>query len=140
MTARPDEAQASLRAELVDARRKLENVQAAILEGARGPTTAAMLQEWEEKVAKLEAALAVNARGKGKIILHPSAVRKHLQDLKGTLGRDPDLGRTILSRLVGKIILRPEGSRLVAEITANVPGLLDLEGEQFGSNGAGRGI
>jgi hypothetical protein len=44
----------------------------------------------------------------------------------------------LLERLVGKIILRRDGDRLVAEFAGNLSGILDLE--DFGKYGAGRGF
>lgn len=139
LTVRPDAARQRLQSELDEARAKLENVKAAILEGIRTPTTKSMLDEWEQKAARLEAALALITT-REKITIHPATVERYLRDLKGTLGRDTDHARTILERLIGKVILRRQKDHLVAEVGGNLPGLLNLETYWVDSFGAGRGI
>ena len=98
-----------------------------------------MLEEWEGKVSRLEASLALTTK-REKVTLHPAIVERDLRDLKGTLGRDTDRARMILERLIGKVTLRREGGRVVAEIGGNLPGLLNLETSWVDSFGAGRGI
>lgn len=97
-----------------------------------------MLEEWEGRVDRLEAALAVTTKARGNVTLHPATIEGYLRDLRGTLGRDTDHARMLLQRLVGRITLRRKANRLVAEIGGNLPGLLDLE--DYGKSGAGGGI
>lgn len=61
--------------------------------------------------------------------------------ISADLGKDTDRARALLAKMVGKVILRRDGDRLIGEVKGNLPGLLDLEGEEsFGSGGAGRGF
>jgi hypothetical protein len=83
-------------------------MKAAILEGIRTPATKLMLEEREQKVAKLEAALALTTK-REKITLYPATVERYLRGLKGTLGRDTDHAQTILERLIGRVVLRWQG-------------------------------
>ncbi len=94
-----------------------------------------MLEEWEGRVDRLEAALAVTTKARGNVTLHPATIESYLRDLRGTLGRDTDHAGMFLQRLVGKITLRCKANRLVAEIGGNLPGPLDLE--DYGKSGAG---
>jgi hypothetical protein len=56
---------------------------------------------------------------------------------KGLLNRDNASARHILAKLIGEVILRRHGDRLVAEFQGNLQGILDLSCD---SSGAGRGI
>ena len=65
----------------------------------------------------------------------PTVVGRYLSDLRSVLNTDVYAARALLARLVGSIILRRDGPRLLAEMTWNLEGLLG------GDNAvAGRGI
>jgi hypothetical protein len=97
-----------------------------------------MLEAAQQRVAELEAALQVPPV-KNKIAVLPSVVERYLNDLKGSLGRDTERARSLLAKLVGRITLRRDGDRLVAELQGNLPALLELDDELY-NRGAGRGI
>ncbi len=135
-----DTARECVRTELAQARLEMANIQTAIRQGILTPTTRSMLEEQERRIEELETALQTSAQPR-KVIALPSVVEDYLGDLRGTLGRDTDRARALLTKMVGKVKLRKVGNRLVAEVRGNVLGLLDVEGEErFGSRGAGRGI
>lgn len=67
----------------------------------------------------------------------PVTVKRYLCELKQVLNRDNARARRILATLIGEIILRRHGDRLVAELRGNLQGILDLSCD---SSGAGRGI
>ena len=69
-----------------------------------------------------------------------SAVERYLRDLRETLRRNTDLARQLLARGLNRVVLKRDGTRLVAEVRRNLAGVLRLEEEWFGSGGAGRGI
>jgi hypothetical protein len=108
------------------------------LRPAEDPTTKAMLEEWEGKVS---------AGGVLGLDCETRKGRPPPQDRQGRLARpqghprpghrprqdDPE-------RLIGKVTLRREGRRVIAEIGGNLPGLLNLETRWVDSFGAGRGI
>lgn len=132
-----DELRKKRRAELAQARKELENIQAAIRQGILTPTTRTMLTEAEERIARLEAAIQTPTQ-KSKIAYLPGVVEACLRDLKGTFDTDPDHARTLVAKLVGKITLRQKDGRLWAEMQGNLAGLLEID--EVGNGGAGRGI
>ena len=82
--------------------------------------------------------LASESKVAASIRALPSLVENYLRDLRSVLYRDTDRARSMLSRVVGEITLRPEGDGVVAEVRGNVDALVGIE---LGtSNGAGRGI
>jgi site-specific DNA recombinase len=136
----PDEARSRKQAELDQARRELENIQVAIRRGLDTKTTKAMLVDQERKIEELEAALQT-APASQPIVALPTTVERYLKDLRETLGNDTDRARTLLAKMVGTVILRRDGEKLVGEVRGNLQGLLNLKDEErFGSGGAGRGI
>ncbi len=88
-----------------------------------------MLQEAERRVADLEAVLRSPA-GRRKVVYLPNVVEACLRDLKGSLETDPDAARDMLATLIGRVQLRRQGDRLVAEMRGNLPGILGVD-EQF---------
>ena len=122
-------------AELAQARKEQENIEAAIRQGIITPTTKRMLLETEARIAHLEAAL--RAEPNRKVAFLPSAVEMCLRDLRGTLGTDPDYARGLLAKLIDSITLRKEGARLFADVRGNITGLLGLDAE-YDNRGAGR--
>ncbi len=123
-------------AELARVRTKLDNIKTAIEQDILTPTTKTMLEEAEQRVAELEAAIQGPAEGR-KVVYLPSVVEACLIDLKGPLESDPDHARSLLARLVGQVTLRRDGDHLIAELKGNLPGILDLNCD---NPGAGRGI
>jgi hypothetical protein len=85
-------------------------------------TTKAMLEEAEERVARIEA--AIRASGERKSVYLPGVVETCLRDLEGTLDTEPDAARTLIGRMVGEIPLEREGERLFAKVRGNLIGLL----------------
>ena len=53
---------------------------------------------------------------------------------------DTDRARRLLAKMLGKVTLRRDGARLLADVKGNFPGLLDVDEAVFGRAGAGRGI
>jgi hypothetical protein len=69
----------------------------------------------------------------------PTVVARYLSDLRATLNTDVEAARALLARLIGSVILRRDGARLLAEIEGNVESLL-LDDSGGDNRGAGRGI
>ena len=116
-------------AALRDARTKLRNIMDAIAEGIRTPSTKAMLEEAERRVASCEAAVREAKQRPAPVVVVKSAIEGYLKDLRGTLKRDVDEARRLLSRGFDRIVLRrDEDGRLWAEVRGNLAGLLNLEG------------
>ena len=127
--------------EMSQARAELENIKAAIRQGILTPSTKTMLEEAEARVARLEGASSAPASiPRTKVTAIPTVIAGYLHDLRKTLGRDTERARTILSRLVGQITLQSVKDGLVAEVRANVPGILNPQELRYCQNGAGRGI
>jgi hypothetical protein len=102
-------------AELAQANRELQNIEAAIRQGILTPRTRDMLIKAEEHVSYLESLLKTPVE-KPKVVYLLDVVEASLRDLKGTLGTDPDHARAFISKLVGKITLRRKDGRLWAEM------------------------
>ena len=137
LTATKDESRQRRDQELVQAKRELENVQRAILQGITTPTTKSMLEQCEHRVAELEAALPATEPRIRRAVALPQIIEGYLLDLRDTLSKDTAKARALIGKMVGTITLRPEGERLVGEIGGNLPALLDVE---LAKSGAGRGI
>lgn len=123
--------------ELNKARKELENVKKAILNGLDTGITKEMLLQCAQKVDTLEAELKVPL-SRPKVVALSTTVMKHLADLRVTFGRDSDRARSTLRKLVSQVVLRRHGDRLMAEVTGNLNKLLDLDAVE--NDGAGRGI
>jgi len=128
-----------MEAELRKARTEMENIKLAISQGIVTPTTRAMLQETERRVADLEASVRDRPSKRNAVAVLPSVVEGYLKDLRGSLGRDPERARGLLAKLLGPITLRRDGDKLVAEMRGNLPALLELD-EGLYNRDAGRGI
>lgn len=124
---------------LAEARRELENVANAIRSGIITPTTKAMLEEAENRVATLERDTRETLRQPVPAPSVSSAVDRYLRDLRGTLETNVDAARRMLALAVEKIVLVRDGPRLMAEVRGNMVGLLEISG-CVSSVGAGRGI
>jgi len=127
---------------LAGARRELDNIAAAIRQGSRNPATlVAMLDEAEQRVASLEAAVAAARR---PLLVEPfkASVERFLHDLRGTLQTNTDKARRLLARALDRIVLQCEGSSLVAHFYGNIAGVLQINDQQMltARAGAGRGI
>ena len=85
-----------------------------------------MVAETEERISRLEAALAVPVE-KPKVVYLPGVVEAYACDLKGSLETDPDEARRLLGKLLGRITLRRDGEHLKAEFQGHLRGLLDVE-------------
>lgn len=139
-TQAPDEIVRLRQSELTRALGELEHVKEAIRQGILTPTTKTMLEEGEHRVAEGEAALAAARQVPAKIPTPSSSISRYLEDLRGALETDTDRARRLLSKMLGKVILRRDGARLLAEVKGDLLGLLDVDEEVFGRAGAGRGI
>ncbi len=129
-------------AALRDARRELANIATAIRQGVLTPTTRAMLEDAERRVAALEQAVSDAKRRPAPVASVQSVVERYLRDLRATLETNVDEARRLLRLAIETIVLRREGAHLVARVTGNLTGLLSL-GDQEGvlaRVGAGRGI
>jgi hypothetical protein len=121
----------------INALGELEHVKEAIRQGILTPTTKAMLEEAERRVAECEAALAAAREVPEKIQRPSSSIGRYLEDLRGALETDTDRARRLLVKMLGKVMLRREGARLLAEVKGDLLGLLDVDEEVFGRAGAG---
>lgn len=117
----PDEAVRLRQSELARAWAELEHVKDAIRQGILTPTTKAMLEEAERRVAECEAALATAERVPTKIQPPSSSIGGYLEDLRGALETDTDRARRLLAKMLGKVTMRREGDRLLADIRSNLP-------------------
>ena len=104
--------------------------------GKATATLLEMLEIVEAKVQSLRAEPCMEPLVGAAIRILPRLVERYVKDLRSILGRDTDRARSMLSRLLGDVTLRPDKRGLVAEVRGNLGLLL----EDVPSNGAGRGI
>ena len=120
-------------AQLRKAEQELEAIKDAIRKGILTPTTREMPEETEAKIQRLRTELTTEPRSKTAVRALPGTIERIAQEVRTTLhGGDMDQARTLLGRLLGKIVLTPEGEGLMAEVRGDLGTCL--------SNGAGRGI
>jgi len=136
----PEETVRLRQGELARAWAELEHVKEAIRQGILTPTTKAMLEEAEHRVAERETALAAALETPAKIQSPSASIGRYLEDLHGALETNTDRARRLLSKILGKVTLHRDGDRLAAEVKGDLPGLLDVDEEMFGRASAGRGI
>jgi hypothetical protein len=137
---RSTDAAAERETALRQARRELDNIAAAIRAGVITPTTKTMLEDAERRVAALEQAVRNAHRPAVPVVSVRTVVERYLRDLQGLLEANVDEARRLLTLAVERIVLRREGSRLIARVTGNLAGMFALEPTLCGSVGAGRGI
>ncbi|HEX2713776.1 MAG TPA: recombinase family protein [Candidatus Acidoferrales bacterium] len=145
LSADPGEQRHRLEANLRQAKTELENVLTAIRQGLTTPATRGLLFECEQRVDSLETALKNQPSEPLRPISLPSVVEGYLRELKATMKTDVERARTLLAKLIGPVVLRREGRRLVAEVRGNLEALLELDSAREislcgGNRGAGRGI
>jgi len=58
-------------------------------------------------------------KGRKRPISLPSVVGGYLRELKATMNSDVERARLLLVKLIGPVMLRGEGARLVAEVQGN---------------------
>jgi site-specific DNA recombinase len=133
----PDEVRRLRQGELTRARAEGEHVIEAIRRGILMPTTKAMLEEAERRVAECEVAVPTAERVPARGQPPSSTINRYLEDLRGVLETDTDRARRLLVKMLGKVTLRRDGARLLADVKGNLPGLLDVDEEVFGRAGAG---
>lgn len=126
--------------ELTRAVGELEHVKESMRRGILTFTTKAMLEEAEHCVAECDAALAAAREAPAKIERPSPSINRYLEDPRGALHTDNDRARRLLTKMLGKVTLRREGTRLLAEVKGDLLGLLDVDEEVFGRAAAGRGI
>ena len=132
---------AAKEASLQDARRELANIAAAIRQGIITPTTRAMLEEAEERVARLEEAVRDLRRRPASVVSLESSVMRYLDDLRSTLETNVEEARRLLAQGLDRIVLRRgEDGHLWAEVRGNLSGILRLDDGVLAGVGAGRGI
>ena len=136
----PEETARLRQGELARARAELEHVKEAIRQGILTPTTKTMLEEAERRVAECEAAVAAAQKMPAKIEPPSISIGRYLEDLRGALETKTDRARRLLAKMLGKVTLRRDGTRLLADVKGDLPSLLDVDEEVFGRAGAGRGI
>ena len=95
-----------------------------------------MLEEAERRVAECDAVVTAAREMPTKIQPPSSSINRYLEDLRGALETDTDRARRLLAKMLGKVTLRRDGARLLADVKGNLPGLLDVDEEVFGKAGA----
>ncbi len=139
-TKSPEKRRAQLQDGLAQAKAELENVLTAIRQGLVTPATRGLLETCERRVAECEAALRPQPTTLPVVTSLPTVVARYLSDLRATLNTDVEAARALLAKGLGSVILRRDGSRLLAETEWNVEGLLLEETHSGDIHGAGRGI
>ena len=129
-----------LEKDLAQAKAELENVLTALRQGLVTPATRGLLDTCEGRVAECEAVLRAVPSSPPPVVSLSTVITRYLSDLQATLSTDVEAARALLAKLLGSVILRRDGSRLLAESTVNVEGLLLEETQSGDSIGAGRGI
>lgn len=99
-----------------------------------------LYQDAERRVAHLEHAIRGFRRLPPPIVSVRAVVERYLRDLRVTFGTNVDAARNLLSLALEKIVLHPDGQRLIAHFCGNLTAVLRLEPVVMGSVGAGRGI
>ena len=127
MTTPKNDAREAMLARLAAARKKRDNVMAAIERGVVTPTTKGRLVALEAEVAELEAATKKRAEKKPRVSFR-KALEAVCSDVKATLETNTDEARRLLSLLVGPIILQKQGKSLMAELRGNRKGWLEIAG------------
>ena len=97
-----------------------------------------MLEEAERRVGECEAAMASPDKIPARVQPPSSSINRYLEDLRGALETDTDRARRLLVKMLGKVTLRRDGTRLLADVKGDLPSLLDVDEEVFGRAGAGR--
>jgi hypothetical protein len=135
-TATAPDQQAPLHHDLAQARTELENVLTAIRQGLLTPATKTLLDHCE----RCEAALRTHMQAPSPpAISLPTEVARYLTDLRAALNTDVEAARVLLAKLIAPVVVRRDGTRLVAETEWNLEGVL---GDNLGGDNrsAGRGI
>ena len=123
-------------ADLRGAEAELENIKSAIRRGIVTETTKTMLEEAEAKIQRLRTETATVPKA-ATVRLLPGAIKKYVSNLQALLATDTERARGMLEKLLGQVVLYPEGEGLVAELRGNLVPILEAAGL---SGGAGRGI
>ncbi len=112
---------------LREAEEERERVKEAIRTGKGGaamPVLVEMLAKAEGKVKAVQADLGAEPKAGVTAKAIPTLVEKALHNLRSVLGRDTDRARTLLSGLLGEIVLKPDKHGLVAEVRGHLSGVL----------------
>jgi len=128
----PDERRQGLEAQLRQARSELENVLEAIRQGLTTPATRMLLLEREQRVGELEAALRALPSRSSPPAAHPAVAETYLREFRETLETDPKRAHALLAKMIDPVVLRRDGSHLVAEVQGNIQALINLDEVQWG--------
>ncbi len=124
--------------ELEQAEAELENVKTAIRNGIITRTTQAMLEEAEARVERLRLKMSEPAPAQAALRVLPTMAAKFVEDIRRLAQSNVPKARVLLQEFIGRIVLRPNGTALVAVVQGNLAALLPLEGSPLGDNrGAG---
>ncbi len=102
-----------------------------------------MLEEAEQRVTSLEAALAVAKRKPAPIEPLAVSVDRYLRELRTTVSVNPEKARRLLARGIERIVLQREDSQLVAYFHGTLAEILRINdnamsGRPTDQAGAGR--
>jgi len=87
-----------------------------------------MLEEAEQRVARLEDSVRDLPRRAAPVVSLESSVRQYLDDLRSTVETNIEEARRLLARGVERIVLqRDEAGRLWAEMRGNLAGILKVD-------------
>lgn len=130
-----ESARRALEAQLRKAEQEAENITLAVRHGKATVTLLEMLEEAEARIQRIRTDLGA-PKAKADVKAFPGLVERFAKDLLGAvMSRDIERARFLLARLLGEIVLRPDGEGLVAELRGDLANVLGV-----GSDGAGRGI
>jgi hypothetical protein len=108
---------------LIQAKAELENVLTTIRQGLLTPATRGLLETCERRVTECKAALRTLPSSPPPVASLSTVITRYLSDLRATLNTDVEAARALLAKLLGSVILKRDGSRLLAENAVNVEGL-----------------
>lgn len=114
------------------AEKERENIKEAVRHGKATADLLEMLEEATQKIQRLRTELVAEPNKIAPRSI-PGLVERYANDLRSVLGRDTERARAMLARLLGDIVLRPNGEGLVAELRANVTAAAGFETTGAGS-------
>lgn len=130
---RPRNENSARETELREAEQEAENIKQALRHGKATTTLLEMVETTEARIQHLRAEPSAEPKEEEAIRALPQSVERYTKDLRSVLDLDTGRARSMLSRLLGDVVLRPDKEGLLAEVRSNLGVLL----EDVPSNGAG---